>query len=259
MTLKHRWTRIALAIAVALTAVPAVAQQAAPPPAVDPDAVAALNRMATYLRTLKTFQVEAATTRDSVSDDGQLVTRGTTVNYVVQMPNKVLADVFSDRSERQFVLRRQDLHDAGAPSRLLRHDSGAADGARTRRRARGEVRHRAAAVGPLPLGHPELDSRRHHRGDGHRARRRSRGTTCEQYAFRQDGVDWQIWIQNGDYPLPRKLVITTTTDEARPAVFGHLHLEPRAVGERRGLRVHAAQGRRQEYRLPKSASRGRPT
>ncbi len=37
------------------------------------------------------------------------------------------------------------------------------------------------------------------------------GTTCEHYAFRQEGLDWQIWIQRGDYPLPRKLVITTTT------------------------------------------------
>ncbi len=42
------------------------------------------------------------------------------------------------------------------------------------------------------------------------------GTTCEHYAFRQEGLDWQIWIQRGDFPLPRKLVITTTTDEARP-------------------------------------------
>ena len=42
------------------------------------------------------------------------------------------------------------------------------------------------------------------------------GTTCEQYAFRQDGLDWQIWIQQGDYPLPRKLILTTTDDDARP-------------------------------------------
>ena len=26
----------------------------------------------------------------------------------------------------------------------------------------------------------------------------------------------QIWIQQGDYPLPRKLVLSTLTDEARP-------------------------------------------
>ena len=42
------------------------------------------------------------------------------------------------------------------------------------------------------------------------------GVSCEQFAFRQPGIDWQIWIQNGDYPLPRKLVISTLTDEARP-------------------------------------------
>ena len=40
--------------------------------------------------------------------------------------------------------------------------------------------------------------------------------TCEQYAFRQEGLDWQLWMQQGDYPLPRRLVITTLTDEARP-------------------------------------------
>ncbi len=42
------------------------------------------------------------------------------------------------------------------------------------------------------------------------------GTTCQHYAYRQADIDWQIWIQKGDYPLPRKLVITTRTDEARP-------------------------------------------
>ena len=42
------------------------------------------------------------------------------------------------------------------------------------------------------------------------------GVTCEHYAFRQEGVDWQIWIQLGDFPLPHKLVITTLDDEARP-------------------------------------------
>jgi hypothetical protein len=42
------------------------------------------------------------------------------------------------------------------------------------------------------------------------------GTECEQYALRQEGVDWQVWIQKGDAPLPRKLVITTTSDPAQP-------------------------------------------
>jgi hypothetical protein len=39
---------------------------------------------------------------------------------------------------------------------------------------------------------------------------------CQQYAFRQDGLDWQIWIQSGEFPLPLRIVLTTTTDDARP-------------------------------------------
>jgi hypothetical protein len=42
------------------------------------------------------------------------------------------------------------------------------------------------------------------------------GVTCEQYGFRQDGLDWQLWIQLGQNPLPCRIVLTTLTDEARP-------------------------------------------
>jgi hypothetical protein len=42
------------------------------------------------------------------------------------------------------------------------------------------------------------------------------GVTCEQYLFRQDGLDWQLWIQRGEFPLPKKIVISTLTDESRP-------------------------------------------
>jgi hypothetical protein len=42
------------------------------------------------------------------------------------------------------------------------------------------------------------------------------GTTCQHYAFRQADLDWQVWLQKGDFPLPRRIVITTRTDEARP-------------------------------------------
>jgi hypothetical protein len=38
----------------------------------------------------------------------------------------------------------------------------------------------------------------------------------KNYAFRQRDVDWQIWIQRGDEPLPRKLVITTTQETSQP-------------------------------------------
>jgi hypothetical protein len=35
------------------------------------------------------------------------------------------------------------------------------------------------------------------------------GVRCDQLAFRGPNTDWQIWIQEGPQPLPRKMVITT--------------------------------------------------
>lgn len=42
------------------------------------------------------------------------------------------------------------------------------------------------------------------------------GFNCDHYALRQAGVDWQVWIRQGEDALPCKLVITMTGDPAMP-------------------------------------------
>jgi hypothetical protein len=42
------------------------------------------------------------------------------------------------------------------------------------------------------------------------------GVDTDHFALRQAGVDWQIWIERGARPLPRRLVITTTDEPAQP-------------------------------------------
>jgi hypothetical protein len=42
------------------------------------------------------------------------------------------------------------------------------------------------------------------------------GIDCDHYVFRQADIDWQIWIERGKTPLPRKLVITTTSEPTQP-------------------------------------------
>jgi hypothetical protein len=212
---RKSWTHTALAIALALVAVPALAQPAAPAPAVDPASIAALNGMSAYLRTLKIFQVQAATTTDEVLEDGQLVKYSGTTNIVARFPDKLLADVSSDRNERQYV------YDGKTFTLLARRV-----GYYATVPAPATVRELADALSAkydieVPLsdlflwGAPGWNSAditsAVDLGPGEVG-----GTTCEHYAFRQDGADWQVWIQKGDFPLPRKLVITTTTDPARP-------------------------------------------
>ena len=42
------------------------------------------------------------------------------------------------------------------------------------------------------------------------------GARCHHLAFRNPEVDWQIWIEEGERPLPRRLVITYKTHEGTP-------------------------------------------
>lgn len=42
------------------------------------------------------------------------------------------------------------------------------------------------------------------------------GVECEHLAFRGHDTDWQIWIQTGPQPIPRKYVITSKTVAGAP-------------------------------------------
>jgi hypothetical protein len=42
------------------------------------------------------------------------------------------------------------------------------------------------------------------------------GVDCHHLAFRTPETDWQIWIELGDRPMPRKYVITSKTMAAAP-------------------------------------------
>jgi hypothetical protein len=42
------------------------------------------------------------------------------------------------------------------------------------------------------------------------------GVECEHLAFRAPDVDWQVWVQNGPNPIPRKYVITSKKVASSP-------------------------------------------
>ena len=42
------------------------------------------------------------------------------------------------------------------------------------------------------------------------------GVSCDHLAFTTPVVDWQVWIADGDKPLPYKYVLTTRDDPAQP-------------------------------------------
>jgi len=201
-----------LATAMVVAAAPAHAQTAAA--AKDPGAMAALQSMGAYLRALKTFQVEALTTNEDVLEDGLKTQYSGTVNILARMPDRLRADVSNERVDRMylydgktftlFAKRLNYFATVPAPPTIGQlaekldenYGIGVPLSDLFRWGTPGSVEGITAArdLGPSDV----------------------LGTTCQHYAFRQDDIDWQIWIQKGENALPRKLVITTKTDEARP-------------------------------------------
>ena len=55
------------------------------------------------------------------------------------------------------------------------------------------------------------------------------GRSCHHLIFRQDDIDWQIWIDDGLVPVPRKLLIVYKEEEGAPrytATFTDWDLSP---------------------------------
>lgn len=197
-----------------LWSLPAVAQ-AAEDAAIDPAASAALDRMGAYLRTLQAFQVEATSTREEVFGNGLKFQSEWVTNLLARKPDGLFVHTASDLQDRQFFYDGE-LFTLWAPRTELYATVPAPP---TIAELIGALEERFGIEVPLVdlfrWGTAEATTAgitvAMDLGPGTIG-----GTTCHHYAFRQEGLDWQIWIQEGDYPLPRKLVLTTTTDEARP-------------------------------------------
>jgi hypothetical protein len=184
-------------------------------PAIEAEAMSALTRMGGYLRTLTSFQVEGTTNREDVLEDGQKVQFTGLTRMLVKMPDRFHIAADSDRHHREF------FYDGKNFSLLARRAKTYATVAAppTIAALLDELDDRYAVALPLEdlfrwggaQSKPEAITSAMFIGPSEVG-----GVTCGHYAFRQEGLDWQVWIQMGDHPLPRKIVLTTMTDEARP-------------------------------------------
>lgn len=182
---------------------------------INPNAMEALNKMGVYLRSLKAFQVDAEVMNDEVLDDGEIVTDTRTNSVLAVSPNLLRAELKSDDRD---VFLFYDGKNFTVYGKLVNYYATVPAPATTARlvdKVYSEYGIEIPLVDLFKWGTDESAIRRITSASDV-GPSTVQGITCEHYAFRQEGLDWQIWIQLGDYPLPRKLVIRTLTDDARP-------------------------------------------
>jgi len=184
-------------------------------PSIDPDAIAAVKKMSAYLHMLKSYQIIDNVTQDDVLEDGLIVQSNSKVDYLLARPNRMRVEVTSDDQHRLYLYDGKNFTVWG---RLVNYYATVPAPPTI-----GELFEKAIEKYDIELPLYDLYNWGNKDEDINKIKTAVdigpsavEGVTCEHYAFHQEGVDWQLWIQLGEFPLPRKLVITTLTDEARP-------------------------------------------
>ena len=196
-------------------------------PIINPQVVDKLIDMGNYLRSLSKFQVDAEVTLDTVLETGQKIKSEASTTLKVLGHDRMYARTEGDVRTREFFYNGKKLTQyspylkyyttVDAPPRvsetlhMIENHYGiqipmedlflfGSDQAQI------DALKEALYVGPSTI----------------------KGQLCDHLAFRQEGVDWQLWITRSEKPLPCKLVITTTDEQSFPeysAVY-HWNLKP---------------------------------
>jgi hypothetical protein len=202
-----RAARFATALALCLAAL-APSRAPAQPAGIDPQAEKLLRASTAFLGSQKRFSADTRSTIELVTTWGQKLQFDNVVTMAVQRPNKLHAKRVGDLIDQAFYYdgRVLTLHNpsqkfyASVPAPGTLEEM--LDFARTKLdivAPAGDLVYKNAyqiltedATSGFVVGKGVVE-----------------GARCDHLAFRAPHVDWQIWIQEGKQPLPRKLVITT--------------------------------------------------
>lgn len=190
---------------------------------IEDGAIDAIKEMSNFLMTAKTLAITSQGSLDVVTNDGQRIQLDGTTEYKIRRPGFVI-DYNSDIKSRRFIY---DGKTFTVYSPKLGYYASVAAPA-TNREVLDTIYNKFGIQLPLE------DLFRW--GDGSNADRIQAlksayevgsatidGVPTDHFAFREADVDWEVWIQQGDQPWPRKLVIIDRTDPARPTFTARLN------------------------------------
>ena len=221
-----RWI---MTLALGLVAGRAFGQNAAPSTTpVEPKADEILRRMSKHLADARQFSFEARDMVDEILDSGQKLQFSSTRRIAVRRPDRVSAEIVGD------LLNERVRYDGSALTVLdiQQNVYGVIKVPDNIDEMLDYVAQRLGITMPLAdllfsdsygavIGQVRLGQ--------YVGLHDVQGVRCHHLAFRQEGLDWQIWIEDGEKPLPRKLVITYKATPGQPqyiAILGEWNLSP---------------------------------
>ena len=230
-TLYRKWVPLGAALVLSFCilapAWSAEAPKKAKAPDIEPKAGEVLQQMCDYLKNLQQFSVQAEITEDVLLTSGQRIQFGRNVEASVRRPDRLRAESVGDTDNRQMVYdgktitlmdkNRNFYTTITAPPEI---DAALEHGTQTfnLRAPLADLIYTkayeyltAGVVSGFYVGLSKVQ-----------------GVPCHHLAFKQQDIDWQIWIENGPTPVPRKFLITDKTAQGLQftAVFTKWNTSP---------------------------------
>jgi len=191
--------------------------------ALDPRADELLKHMGDYLGHAKFFSVRAEVWQDIQLSSGQRIQAGRTIDLHVRRPNCLRAEVHSTRRNRELV------YDGNAITLLNRAQNfyGTARASGSLDEAMDAASERFGIAMPLEdfiRSDPHKDLMHKVTSSADIGPVIVMGIACEHLAFTEKNIDWQVWIESGARPVPRKFIITYKDEPDSPqytAIFSN--------------------------------------
>lgn len=206
---------------------------AAPEPAktpdITPEARSPVTAMCGLLASRQTFTFAAEVNHEQVYPNGQTVELTRFVETAVSRPDKLYARITGDERDRVFVYD-------GKTVTMADYDRGVyavVDAPATIDAALDMLTQKYGVVAPLAdllYAEPCKEILANVRTGDSVGVHTAAGKDCDHLVFTQNKADWQLWVEKGASPLPRKLVITDKDLMGWPqyaATFTEWNLTPR--------------------------------
>lgn len=191
------------------------------PPAIDPKADEILKKMGQTLAAAKSFSFDSHAISDQIMPDGRKLQFARNEKVKLRRPDKLAADITGDTDDfvfrydgKQVILYNPKTNAWGADSSpgtipdtldMLAEQHGM-----------------TVPLADLAFPDPYKCLTENVRSSEYVGIGYVFDTKCHHLSFRQALVDWQIWIDTGDKPLPLKITITYKDSPSHPVYTAFL-------------------------------------
>jgi len=200
---------------------PVAAPVVSPAPAVKPDPMDVLKQMARCLRSLDRFTVRVERTMELILPTDQRLHADQTLEVALQKPNRLRVNyqnlsggrqLFYDGTNFSLYTPEANVYASAAAAPTIDETL---DLLATQYRI-------SLPVADLLVANPDSRLAQNLTSATYVGRILIQGVPCHHLAFQTPEVDWEIWIEDGPKPLPRRLALTDKSVEGSPQMTANL-------------------------------------